>query len=69
LFEELSISDEIKIEVENLAKVILADSKVKAEIIKKNGFNNVLKNDFIIELFGVSYNIIYYIKYITLILI
>ena len=48
LFEELAISDEIKSEAENLAKVILADSKVKAEVIKKNGFDNVLKNEFII---------------------
>lgn len=61
LFEELAISDEIKSEAENLAKVILADSKVKAEVIKKNGFDNVLKNEFIIKLFDVNYNIIYYI--------
>ena len=61
LFEELAISDEIKSEAENLAKVILSDSKVKAEIIKKNGFDNVLKNEFIIKLFDVNYNIIYYI--------
>ena len=61
IFEELSISDEIKSEAENLAKVILMDSKIKAEIIKKNGFDNVLKNEFIIKLFGVNYNIIYYI--------
>lgn len=61
IFEELSISDEIKLEAENLAKVILTDSKLNADIIKRNGFNNILKNKFDINLFGINYNIIYYI--------
>lgn len=58
---QLSISDEIKLEAENLAKVILTDSKLNADIIKRNGFNNVLKNEFNIDLFDTNYNIIYYI--------
>ena len=61
LFEELSISDKIKIEAETLSKVILVDSKLKADVIKKNGFDNVLKNEFNIDLFGINYDITYYI--------
>ena len=61
LFEELSISDEIKTEAESLKKYILADSKLNADSIKKYGFDNVLKNKFDIELFGVKYEITYYI--------
>ena len=61
LFEELSISDEIKTEAESLKKYILADSKLNADSIKKYGFDNVLKNKFDIEWFGVKYERTYYI--------
>lgn len=58
LFEELSISNDIKREAEQLIKIILFDSN-KADKIKYDDFNDVLSNSFKISLFNIEYTINY----------